>query len=354
VGELILDIEALIRRAQALHAAAVRVFDLRDEADADGAASTACWLRDRARLTDREARQVVGLARSLDRLPLMAAALAEGAVTVAHARTLAGQTKRLDPATVADGEEFLVGCARRFDAYRFGAIVRRWVATVAPAVFERDAERRYDARWLTVAETFGGMVSVSGMLEPEGGAVVASALDALLKAVPSDDGRSREQQRADALVDLVELARCHELLPVTGGNRPEILVHASVAAVTSGAPTAPPVLTTGSRSPGRRWTGSAATRSSGGCCSTGRACRSTSAGRRGRCRRRCASTSPCGTAAAATPAARAAPRTARRTTPCSGGTAAPRRRTTWCCSAATTTTSCTTGTTSSSSSRTPR
>ena len=242
VGEFVLDVERFVRRAQALHAAAVRVFDARDEADAEGAASTAAWLRDRALLTAREASQVVALARSLDRLPLMAAAFSAGAVTAAHARTLAAHTKRIDPETVAAGEPYLVKCAKEFDAHRFGIVVRRWVAAVAPAEFERDTERRFDARWLTVAETFGGMYAISGMLEPEGGAVVHAALEALVQANPGDDARSREQQRADALVDLVELARSHDLLSATGGNRPEILVHASVSALTGEAGTAPPTL----------------------------------------------------------------------------------------------------------------
>ncbi|HVF06442.1 MAG TPA: DUF222 domain-containing protein [Frankiaceae bacterium] len=225
VGDLIIELEAVIRRAQALQSAAVRVFDARDAAVADGAASTACWLRDRLGAADREARQAVGLARSLDRLPVLAAALAAGEVGLAHARTLAALTRRLDPATVAAGEEFLVGCARRLDPLRFATAVRRWVATVAPAELERDAERRYDSRWLSVSPTYGGMVSVAGMLEPEGGAIVAAAVDALVGARPAGDTRSKDQQRADALVELVELARSHELLPVSGGSRPEILVH---------------------------------------------------------------------------------------------------------------------------------
>src|SRR3712207_7818340 len=79
------------------------------------------------------------------------------------------------------------------------------------------------------------MTSISGMLEPEGGAILTAAIDALVSANAGDDARSRDQQRADALVDLIELARSHDLLPVTGGNRPEILVHATVTALTTGA-----------------------------------------------------------------------------------------------------------------------
>ena len=244
VGELIVALESLVRRAQAAQAAAVRVFDARDAAAADGAASTACWLRDRLGAADGDARRAVGVARSLGRLPLLAAALGSGSVTVAHARTLAGLTRGLDPATVAAAEGFLVGLARRLDPAGFAVAVRRWVAAVAPAEFERDTQRRYDSRWLSVAQTYGGMVSISGMLEPEGGAIVRAALGALVSARPPGDGRSRDQQRADALVELVELARAHELLPVTGGARPELLVHvpadpAAPATLDNGVPLTP-------------------------------------------------------------------------------------------------------------------
>ena len=241
LGELIVGLERLVRRAQALQARAVRVFDARDAASGDGAASTACWLRDRLGVSDREARQAVGLARGLDRLPLTAAALASGQVTVAHARTLSAQSRVLDAATVASGEAFLLGWARRLDPGRFATVVRRWVATVAPGDFERDSGRRYDARWLTVAETFAGMYTVAGLLDPEGGAIVSAALDALVTARPPGDGRSRDQRRADALVELVELARAHDALPVSGGNRPELLVHVPAAALAgAGAGTTPP------------------------------------------------------------------------------------------------------------------
>lgn len=239
LGTRITDLEELVRRAQAAQAEAVRLFDARDAADGDDAASTACWLRDRVGASDREARQAVGLARSLDRLPVAASAFRAGEVSLAHVRTLAAQTRHLDPATVAAGERFLVALARRFDAARFATAVRRWVAVVAPAEFERDTERRYDARWLTVSQTFGGMTSVAGMLEPEGGALLTAALDALVSANAGDDARSRDQQRADALVDLVELARSHQLLPVTGGHRPEVLVHVD-AAWLAAPPLAPP------------------------------------------------------------------------------------------------------------------
>ena len=249
LGPRIAELEELLRRAQAAQAEAVRLFDARAVAGSEGAASTACWLRDRLGAAESEARRLVGLARSLDRLPLLAAALRAGTVTTAHVRTLAARTRFLDPGTVAAGEPYLAELAGRLDPVRFGTAVRRWVAVVAPGDFERDTERRYDARWLAVSPTFGGMTSISGMLDPEGGALVRDALAALVSANPSTDPRSRDQQRADALVDLVELARSHQLLPVTGGHRPEILVHVDPALLAGDPAAAPATLADGTPLP---------------------------------------------------------------------------------------------------------
>jgi hypothetical protein len=244
LADRLVAVERLLRRAQAVYAALVREFDERGAADAAGSPSTACWLQEHAGLSERESRAAVAFARTLDRLPLMAAALADGTVTAAHVRVLAAQTRRVSTTLVAESEPFLVDAARRLDSARYLAFVRHWVAVAAPARHESDTERRYESRWLSLSTTYDGMGSLQGMFDPEAAAVLQSALDAMLAANPSDDLRSRDQQRADALVDLVELARAHDLVPATGPHRPEIVVHAGVDTVAgpAAAPDAPPAI----------------------------------------------------------------------------------------------------------------
>ncbi|MDQ1712860.1 MAG: hypothetical protein QOE45_2310 [Frankiaceae bacterium] len=247
LGERLVALEQLVRRAAAAQADAVREFAARDGADAFGSPSTACWLQEHTGVADRESRALVGLARTLGRLPAMAAALRSGAVTVAHVRVLSAQTRHVPAAVVAEAEPFLVTHARRLDSARYLTFVKHWVATAAAATYEADSQRRYDARWLSVAETYEGMGSIQGMLDPEGYGVVSAALEAMLAANPYDDARTRDQQRADALVELVELARSHDLVPTTGAHRPEIVVHAPASALAgNGAadvgPAGPPVL----------------------------------------------------------------------------------------------------------------
>ncbi|MDQ1713966.1 MAG: hypothetical protein QOE45_3416 [Frankiaceae bacterium] len=230
LGERIVALDVLARRVAAAQAAAVRAFDRRGAADAFGCASTAAWLRSHAGASEREARSLVALSRSLDRWPAFAAAFAEGAVSAAHLRIASAATRILSDETVAAGDAFLTATARALDSGRFAAVVRHWVARVAPSEFERDTERRYDARWLSISETFAGMRSIQGMLDPESGALIESAVASLLAANPVDDARTRDQQRADALTDLVQVAVARGPSSLSDAVRPEVVVHAATVA----------------------------------------------------------------------------------------------------------------------------
>src|SRR5664279_1714193 len=90
------DVLALLGVAARLDAEIARRlvgFDRLGGAAADGAASTAAWLRHRARLAPGAARSRVLLARRLaDDLPVTAAALAGGEVTYQHAEVIARAT----------------------------------------------------------------------------------------------------------------------------------------------------------------------------------------------------------------------------------------------------------------------
>ena len=151
LGEHIAALEVLVRRAQAAQARAVRVFDSRDAADGFGCPSAKAWLCANLGVGEREARSLVGLGRSLDRFPALAEAFAEGAATAAHVRIAAAASRTLPDHVVAWGDRVLAPTARVLDARRFSEVVRHWVARVAPAEFERDAERRFDSRWFSIS-----------------------------------------------------------------------------------------------------------------------------------------------------------------------------------------------------------
>jgi hypothetical protein len=80
-------------------------------------------------------------------------------------------------------------------------------------------------RWLSVATTFGGAVSIQGVLDPEGGAQVAATLAALTPPPVAGDQRSGGARRAEALVQACRLAAATSAAAVPASpQRPHVTV----------------------------------------------------------------------------------------------------------------------------------
>ncbi len=92
-----------------------------------------------------------------------------------------------------------------------------------PDGFERDTEESYEERFLHISE-MNGMYHLSGVIDPEGGAALKSAVDALAKRLGLDDSRTPKQRRADALTEIVYKALDEGKLPKRNGVRPHITV----------------------------------------------------------------------------------------------------------------------------------
>ena len=224
VGARILALDTQLRRLEAGRAAAVRDFERRGACVDDGAATPVAWLQAKTNLSRHDAISIRTLGRDAERLPVMAAALAAGDITAAHLQILGAATRRHDPDRVAADEKTLVDLARQFDPRTFALCVERWVAVTFPDRHERDTENAYDSRWLRLAETLGGMVSVAGMLDPDTARLLQLAIDALARKAGASDDRTQAQRNADALGDLARIALNADQLPVTGGSRPSVSV----------------------------------------------------------------------------------------------------------------------------------
>jgi hypothetical protein len=96
--------------------------------------------------------------------------------------------------------------------------------TGTPDAAASRAERRHQQRWLWLAPTLEGMVAVGGLLEPEAGQILLSALEPLARPGGAEDARSAGQRRADALTELARRSLEGGRLPQTGGVRPQLIV----------------------------------------------------------------------------------------------------------------------------------
>jgi len=93
--------------------------------------------------------------------------------------------------------------------------------------FERETEENYEERFLHISE-MNGMYHLTGVMDPEGGAALKSAVDALSKRLGHDDSRSAKQRRADALTEITYHALEAGTIPRRNRVRPHINVNTTL------------------------------------------------------------------------------------------------------------------------------
>ena len=242
----------LLRRYQAAAAMlaagrskAIAEVDTRGAAVEVGASSTAGWLGGHCGQRPGQARAAVALAQALTtRYPHTLEQLAAGQVSEDAARVIAGTLDQVpagvDAATVDAAEADLLAHARSHDPGRLARIGGYLLYVLDPdgaKALAAEEARMFDRRQVHLHRTDRGWWRLRGRLDPEAGAELHAALDALAAPTPSSvagpDPRDAGQRRADALTRLVDLALTAPGMPSTGGHRPMVLItipHATLLA----------------------------------------------------------------------------------------------------------------------------
>jgi hypothetical protein len=227
----LLAIEALVGRLTGISARLLA----RVEADGlwatAGGRSITDWLAVSAGLSHSRARERVDLSRALrHHLPAIAEEVLAGRVPVAQAQTLAKyatNTEARQAALAAPagecGEEFLLAHAKEQTADGFRRLVCRWAAAADPEADERGYREASEREFLALSPTTGGM-HLTGFLTTEHGAVVGTALEAVMVPPAPDDARTTQQRRAQALVDVAKLTLEHGLVGTAAAVRPHLSV----------------------------------------------------------------------------------------------------------------------------------
>ena len=230
----------LEQRLAAVKLTLVRELDGRGTATAQGASSTAVWLRDRLRLGVGAARRLVELAATLDAAPAgVRDALAGGAVDVEQVRVIAETVETVHAAAGAEAADkavgVLVGWATQFDAALLRRLGTRILDHVAPDVADAAAEAALRAqesraardRHITISEQTDGRLRLAGILDTEAAAALRAAIDPLTTPTGPDDTRTPGQRRHDALADVCRLALRSGELPENGGDLAQVVVTTS-------------------------------------------------------------------------------------------------------------------------------
>ncbi|GIJ21242.1 HNH endonuclease signature motif containing protein [Micromonospora lutea] len=229
-------VHRLEQRLAAMKLALVRELDGRGTALAQGASSTAVWLRDKLRLSVPAARGLVDLAEALDHEAELSAALAAGQVDLAQTRVIAGVAAlvRREADTEAAGRavDLLVGWAGQFDPTVLRRLGSRILDHVAPEAAEAATGRALEAeaaraardRHVTLSDLRDGRTRLTGSLAAETAALLRAAIDPLTAPSGPDDSRSSGQRRHDAVGDICRLALRSGDVPEHGADAAQIVV----------------------------------------------------------------------------------------------------------------------------------
>ncbi|MFG1648576.1 DUF222 domain-containing protein [Micromonospora sp. NPDC049275] len=228
------------QRLAAVKLSLIRELDGRGIPTAQGASSTAVWLRERLRLTVPTARRLVDLAAALDTgNPGVRQALADADITLDQARIITDTVDTVRStagAAVADkAVGVLVEWAGQFDPTLLRKLSLRILDHVAPEVadaaaktaLEAEARRAARDRHVTLSTLTDGRLRLTGILDTETAGLLRAAIDPLTAPSGPDDHRSPGQRRHDAFADLCRLTLRTGELPEHGGEVAQLVVTTS-------------------------------------------------------------------------------------------------------------------------------
>lgn len=228
--------------------------DKRNVAEEQAGIPTIEFLRQRLRLSPSEAKSRLRAAAELieseapsgERIPAAlpdtAAAVADGALSLDHARVISRAVEKLpsglDFQTRSEVETQLATHAHALDPTSLTVAARRIHTNLDPdGTLDEDLPAR---RELSFVRDVGGCDLLRGRLDAEGAAVVRTAVDAISSPGPQDT-RSPARRRADGLIELCQRYLDSGQLPAQGGEKPHITVTMQLADLTATLGTGQPI-----------------------------------------------------------------------------------------------------------------
>jgi hypothetical protein len=217
----------------------------RERPDGEKKRSVPTWLHWETRVTGSAAHGQVRLARQLPGLPHAAAAFQRGAISYQHTMTIAREVERVRQWGSEDyagsAEVLLVEQARYCDPYELSQWARDLRHRFAPEDLAAEEREQHQRRYFSMGRRWDGMTRIEGMLDPEGAGTLRVAMEGLLGPRLKGDERTPGQRQADGLVGVARKALDSGQLPSRGGEKPHLVVTASVETL-RGDPGAPAAL----------------------------------------------------------------------------------------------------------------
>ena len=158
------------------------------------------------------------------RAPRALRLLERGDISYLHARSLSDATAGLDDEQAREVQERVLGRAPEQTLANFRRSVARAVQSVDAVGVEGQRQLAMCERRVCVTPRADGMAQLWALVPAAGAAALMAGVNALASVTSSDDERTLDQRRADALVDLGVAALHDPRLPKAQGMRPAVQV----------------------------------------------------------------------------------------------------------------------------------
>jgi hypothetical protein len=237
LSEELIAMRRAIDRLEAQFSRRLVRFDVVRGYERAGAADPISWLRWACRMGTSAAARRLHLARQLTELPETEAAWRSGAISTGHAAVIGRTVDEMGDDGAHVAEPTLLDAAERMNPGHVWLIGQRLRHSLDRERALADANAMYARRRLHLTRGLDGALTLDGLFDPEAGAILRTAIDALTRPLPDDD-RIAPQRRADALVELARRQLDGGSLPASGGQRPHLSVTVPTSALqrAAGAP----------------------------------------------------------------------------------------------------------------------
>jgi hypothetical protein len=201
-------------------------FDRRDGWSDGATQSCAHWLNWKCGIALGAAREKVRVARALENLPRVSAAMASGSLSYSKAREITRVGN-------AGNEVYLLSIAEHGTAAHVERLVRAYRRCQEAEELSRE-QRQQQNRCVMFRHDDDGSLVMTCRLPAEAGALVMKAVDLAVDGLPVYQdvpaGTSREivpfsARRADAIARVAESFLAHDVLEAPGTDRQQIVVH---------------------------------------------------------------------------------------------------------------------------------
>jgi len=222
------ELRSLVDRLEGKFAQVVRQAAQRGDHLVRGHCSAVSWVMDTCSMSQGSASDRLCVGKQLESLPAIEEALSSGRIGYQSVSVICHLSEKLGEKGETLDEAEWIGYARQFSIKDLRALSDHTRYVVDPDGFDRETEENYAERFLYISE-MNGMFQLEGVMDPEGGAALKTAIDALAKRLDHDDSRTPKQRRADALTELTHHALEAGTLPRRNRVRPHITVTTTLA-----------------------------------------------------------------------------------------------------------------------------